>query len=311
MREPLVSVVIPTYNRASLVQRAIESVRQQTYENLEIIVVDDSSTDETPEVVPTIDDPRVEYVRHETNRHGAAARNTGVKYASGEYVAFLDDDDEWYPKKIEKQVKALDESPEEVAMIYCWADVYREGHTNNPVAASEPTVSGEIFEETLTSNPIGATSTLVIDSEALETVGGFDEDLERGQDSDLIRRIAANYRVDYVPERLVRHWIHDEGRIQDDSIENLHASIECFRKTLDEFSDYLSDAPEQNAQIRLNIANAYAKTGELAACVSWTASAVRTSPLSASVYRRVASIGFQASRSVLHRGTSVVQPPVR
>lgn len=100
---PTVSVVIPTYNRAHLVGRAIQSVLNQTYQDFEIIVVDDGSTDNTEEVVKSFNDPRIRYIRHDQNRGGSAARNTGIKMARGEYIAFQDSDDEWLPEKLESR----------------------------------------------------------------------------------------------------------------------------------------------------------------------------------------------------------------
>ncbi len=107
--EPLVSVVIPTYNRADLIRRAIDSVLSQSYQNWEIIVVDDNSQDRTAEVVQTIadGDRPIHYYRHPTNLGGSAARNTGIKEAQGEYIAFLDSDDVWLPQKLELQLKAI------------------------------------------------------------------------------------------------------------------------------------------------------------------------------------------------------------
>ena len=107
--EPLVTVIIPTYRRATLLARAIEHVRRQTYRNLEIIVVDDGSPDSTGDVVRTnaAQDSRIRYVRHERNKGLPAARNTGIRAATGEYIAFIDDDDEWRADKIERQLRAM------------------------------------------------------------------------------------------------------------------------------------------------------------------------------------------------------------
>lgn len=105
---PKVSVIIPTYNRAHLIGRAIKSVLNQTYKDFEIIIVDDGSTDKTEEVVKDFKDERVRYIRREKNKGGSAARNTGIKAARGEYIAFQDSDDEWLPEKLEKQMKAFE-----------------------------------------------------------------------------------------------------------------------------------------------------------------------------------------------------------
>jgi len=98
-----VSVIIPTYNRAHLVGRAIRSVLNQTYQDFEIIVVDDCSTDNTEEIVKGFNDHRIRYMRHDRNRGGSAARNTGIKASQGKYIAFLDSDDEWLLKKAESR----------------------------------------------------------------------------------------------------------------------------------------------------------------------------------------------------------------
>ena len=93
--KPTVTIIIPTYNRAHLLGRAIRSVLTQTFHNWELIVVDDASTDNTKEVAYSFQDPRIHYLCHETNRGGPAARNTGIREARGLYIAFLDSDDEW------------------------------------------------------------------------------------------------------------------------------------------------------------------------------------------------------------------------
>ena len=117
---PKVSVVIPTHNRAGFLQAAIQSVLNQTFQDFEIIVVDDASEDQTTEIVRSFSDPRIRYMRHESNKGQGASRNDGIRQASGEYIALLDDDDEWLPEKLAKQVALLDSSPSQVGMIYTW-----------------------------------------------------------------------------------------------------------------------------------------------------------------------------------------------
>lgn len=109
--EPLVSVIIPTYNRASIILRTIESVMAQTYQNLEIIIADDCSKDNTEEVVKAIQDKRIRYIRNVKNQGASITRNNGVEAGKGEYVAFLDSDDVWLPNKIELQLPLLQTHP--------------------------------------------------------------------------------------------------------------------------------------------------------------------------------------------------------
>ena len=115
---PTVSVIIPTYNRAHLLPRALESVLAQTFEDLEVLVVDDGSTDGTEAVVTGYDD-RVRYLRQPQNAGVSAARNRGLREARGEFVAFLDSDDEWFPEKLARQVERFRELPDRVGLLYC------------------------------------------------------------------------------------------------------------------------------------------------------------------------------------------------
>lgn len=115
---PKVSVIIPTYNRARYLHRAIQSVLDQRFPDLEIIVVDDASTDDTAQVIEGFRDPRIRYFRHNTNRREAASRNTGVQNAVGDYIAFLDDDDVWLPDKLAIQVNLLDISSLKIGAVY-------------------------------------------------------------------------------------------------------------------------------------------------------------------------------------------------
>jgi len=114
-----VSVVIPTYNRADMLPDAINSVADQTVQPKELIIVDDGSSDETEQVVGGIGYDRISYHKHDKNRGFGAARNTGNEIATGDYIAFLDSDDEWKPKKIEKQVSKLEDSSDEHRVCYC------------------------------------------------------------------------------------------------------------------------------------------------------------------------------------------------
>src|SRR5215510_16389067 len=115
---PAVSVIIPTYNRAEFLRLAITSVLNQTFQDFEIIVVDDASEDHTHEVVSDFSDKRIKYIRHEANKRVSAARNTGVLSASGDYIAFLDDDDEWLPRTLQMQVALLEDSTSIVGGVY-------------------------------------------------------------------------------------------------------------------------------------------------------------------------------------------------
>ena len=208
---PKVSVVIPTHNRASFLRAAIQSVLNQTFQDFEIIVVDDASEDETPEVIRSFTEPRIQYVRHETNKGQGVTRNNGLSRASGEYVAFLDDDDEWLPQKLEQQVRLLDSSPAKVGLIY--SGFYRaDVSTTRVVNRFIPEKRGYVFAAMCQQNWIGTCSTVLIRRACLEKIGLFDEGLAASADYDMWLRISKEFEVEYITEPLVFYSLH-ENRI--------------------------------------------------------------------------------------------------
>ncbi|MFC2043376.1 glycosyltransferase family 2 protein [Chloroflexota bacterium] len=118
MNDPKVSVIIPAYNQADFLVESVQSVLDQTYSNFEVIVVNDASTDKTDEVIRRLDDPRIKYIMHKENRYAAAARNTGIRAAQGELIAFLDADDIFQPQKLQTQVSYLIDNPD-IGLTYC------------------------------------------------------------------------------------------------------------------------------------------------------------------------------------------------
>jgi glycosyltransferase involved in cell wall biosynthesis len=158
---PVISVIIPTYNRAHLVGRAIRSVLAQTFQDWELIVVDDGSSDNTEEVVCSFQDPRICYISHEVNRGGSAARNTGIKVARGEYVSFLDSDDEWLPEKLEKQLACFRNTQmEQLGMVVCGRiDLDEKGEK---VTEKNPDVHGWVYEDILNLTWSPSTPTMMI-----------------------------------------------------------------------------------------------------------------------------------------------------
>ena len=154
--KPLVTVIIPTFNRASVVGRAIRSVLRQTFPNWELLVVDDASTDGTEREVRSYSDKRVKYIRHTQNRRISAARNTGIRAAQGGYVSFLDDDDEWLPEKLAKEVEVLRNSDPEVGLVYTGKTVYDEH--GRVLQVRMPTLSGWVYDAMLERHFIGSPS---------------------------------------------------------------------------------------------------------------------------------------------------------
>jgi len=209
-----VSVIIPTYNRARFIERAIQSVLNQTYQGFELIVVDDGSTDDTEERVRNIlrSGIRFKYVRHDTNRGAAAARNTGIKIAVGEYLAFLDSDDEWLPEKLGKQLRVFKESQDDkLGAVYSGFSYIKE-EGNQKIADHLPKKRGYIFEDMLEKSCVrGGPGIFLIKKEVFDQCGFFDEREELPnvlEDYDMWLRISKDYKFDFVGDPLVRCYRH-------------------------------------------------------------------------------------------------------
>lgn len=204
---PLVSVIIPTLNRPDFLRAALQSVLGQTVRDLEILVVDDASSIDPRPVLAALDDGRIRYFRHDSNRGEAAARNTGIRNARSTYVAFLDDDDEWLPDKLRLQLDSFGRSPDAVACVY-GGHVALRGRDGRELAREVPTRRGDLSRALLERNVIGPPSTVMVTRQCLERVGLFDESIAFGVDYDMWIRIARDHHFEVVPEVLVRYTVH-------------------------------------------------------------------------------------------------------
>lgn len=211
----LVSVIIPTHKGSRFVAEAIKSVIDQTYQNLEIIVVDDNGkgTEEqvkTEQVVkPFVENNRVKYIAHEKNRNGSAARNTGVKNSKGEYICLLDDDDAYYPDKVEKEVEALDRLGEDWGMVFCAIEGSRKGK------------SGHILFDVLLHSVVIGSNSFMIRRSLWEQLHGFDESFRRHQDFEFTARVASVSKIKYLP--FVGFYSKDTFRNNSKNIEQAQA----------------------------------------------------------------------------------------
>lgn len=180
---PIASVIIPTYNRADLLPNTIGSVLNQTFEDFELIIVDDCSSDNTEEVVAQIHSPKIKYIRHESNKGGSAARNTGILSAQGKYIGLLDDDDEWYSEKLQKQIDKFQVLSDDFGLVYTgFSFVSMENpEVSHPVI---PSLKGHLFSNLLKNNILGSPTPL-IKKVCFEKAGYFDETLPSIQDWDM------------------------------------------------------------------------------------------------------------------------------
>lgn len=231
---PRITVIIPTYNRASIVPRAIDSVLAQTYTDYEIIVVDDASTDETGILLVNKYNNKISCIRKEKNEGLAAARNTGIRAARGVYTAFLDDDDAWLPEKLALQLKVMEEDPA-VGLVYCG---YLHADDNDTILATvRPEKRGNVFHDLLYQNHItGSASAVLIKTEVLHAAGYFNASLSACEDWDLWIRISRLCAVDFVDAPLVKWCVHPS---------NMHKNIPLMEKnTFVLLNSYRGDIPE-------------------------------------------------------------------
>lgn len=200
---PQVSVVIPTYNRAVVLGRAIRSVLTQTFSDLECVIVDDGSTDHTIAIVEAFSDPRLRLLRLHVNRGANHARNVGIRAARGELIAFLDSDDEWLPQKLERQVARMQGTAYSgVTVVYC--RYYEHDGATDRMTPHGTIYEGEVFEHLLTGWHPPSTSLFLVTRASLHAIGGFDECLPSAQDYDLCLRLAeAHNQFAAVDEPLV------------------------------------------------------------------------------------------------------------
>ncbi|MCM1387188.1 MAG: glycosyltransferase [Bacillus sp. (in: Bacteria)] len=199
-----ISIIIPTYNRAYCISHAIESVLRQTYREFELIIVDDGSSDNTQDVINSIEDERIHYIKMPENQGASAARNEGIRQAAYDYIAFQDSDDWWKPDKLEKQMQTLMDNPQ-AGMIYCEyechrfdGDIYIVPNAGIPLHDKQ----GDLYFKLLNNNTIG-TPTVLVRRECFSKVGLFCEELNCLEDWELFVRIAKEYEILFLKEPLV------------------------------------------------------------------------------------------------------------
>ena len=206
-----VTIVIPTFKRPNMIARAVNSVLCQTYTNLEVIVVDDNDPSyperrETEEVMSQfVKDSRVTYIKHDKNRNGSAARNTGWRHAKGDYITFLDDDDEISPLKIQRQVECLE------SLDDSWGACYTAYHTlmkDGSVQKSTTNHYGDVYLRALMRNfYVGSGSNVLLRKSVVDEINGYDESFLRNQDIEFMARAFEKYKVAFINEDLLTiHW---------------------------------------------------------------------------------------------------------
>lgn len=213
MNNPKVSVIIPTCNRARSLKKAIQSVLQQSFQSFEIIIVNDASRDNTLDILNELQqqDARIQVISHSKSVGGSEARNIGIRASCGEWVAFLDDDDCWLPKKLHAQLNMLAYFPNAVACSSGYVIHYPLGikcHIYTPMHLP--------LESLLEANTLGGASVCLCKAAVLKQIGGFDAQLRSAQDWDLWIRLRQAGLIISVQKTLVSYQVHFDTRISND-----------------------------------------------------------------------------------------------
>jgi glycosyltransferase involved in cell wall biosynthesis len=270
---PNVSVIIPTYNRANVLGRAVGSVLNQDYRDFEIIVVDDDSTDDTEGVVRGFDKAQIKYVRHEKNRGPAAARNTGIGHSKGKYIAFQDSDDEWFPQKLGRQVQILETACDSVGAVYTgfWR-IKNDSRKYEPRKRGKR--EGDIHKELLKGNFLG-TPTILIRKGCFESQGLFDEKLVHLEDWEAWLRISKHYEFRLIDEGLVKCF-----ESSDSLSANLSTLIEAHEYILEKHAGKFAEYKCLEAEEQYWIGNLWCQIGNEERGRQYFKKAIRAMPLS-------------------------------
>jgi glycosyltransferase involved in cell wall biosynthesis len=200
---PVISVIIPAYNAGRFIADTLDSVIRQTFKDFEVVIVDDGSTDNTVELVKSWmeKDPRIRLIQQK-NTGGPAARNTAIANARGKFIAPLDADDLWFPRKLEKQLAVLSAAPPEVGLVYAWT-LYLDEQAKPTGGYADHLEEGDMFLKMICFNYVANGSTPLFRRECIEKCGLYRNEFPGIEDQDLFIRIAALYQFRVVPEFLV------------------------------------------------------------------------------------------------------------
>ena len=210
--QPAVSVIMPTYNRADYLKKAVQSILDQTFNNFELVIINNYSTDDTLEVINAFNDSRIKVINFKNGGVIAKSRNQGIMQSVGKYIAFLDDDDLWCPDKLELQIKYMDEHPD-FDLVYSNALIIDEhGNKNGLLKDSKDAKTGHVFLDLLYENFIPVL-TVLMKREIFESIGPLTEDTSMigREDYECWLRVSLKYNFGYVDKPLALYRIHSEG----------------------------------------------------------------------------------------------------
>jgi len=247
---PKVSVIIPTHNRAEFLLSAITSVLNQTFQNFEVIIIDDASKDHTREVIANFNDTRIKVIHNQVSKGAAGARNIAIMNSNCEYTAFLDDDDEWVPEKLKMQTCLLDKSPPEVGGV-CTGRFEIE-KVSGRVSVYNPEMND------LSKGNFITTSSILLRRECFEKCGLFDESMPTNSDYDMWIRISKDFSFKIIKNALVNYYIHENSLTLDYEKKTIGIEI-LFEK----HDDFFKKCRKEYSKQYLDLGVAYCYKGEV------------------------------------------------
>ena len=254
MNNELISIIIPTYNREAYIKESLLSVLNQTYKNIEVIVVDDASSDNTEDVVKKLNDPRIRYYKLDKNGGAGRARNKGVAIANGNIIAFHDSDDTCMADRIEKQYSYLCEN-KEYGLVYSKIMVKKgEAYAAFPTDSMKDRLEGDIHHYLMEYNTVDC-PTIMMYKHLFNEVGGFNETYPNLEDWEFIIRVSKNSKIGYISDPLILSVLLDDGLSADKTkfyktrarmIADTRESLEKEGIFNDVIKSFLEDAAEEN-----------------------------------------------------------------
>jgi glycosyltransferase involved in cell wall biosynthesis len=270
INNPRITIVMPTYNRADIISRAIDSVLGQAFNDFELIIVDDASTDNTEDVVNEYADHRLIYVKLRENNGANVARNRAIDMSRGEYISFLDSDDEYHPDMLDTCIRAFEGLDNDVGVVYSKVLVVDESSRRFFLDEGP---SGYIYEKLILGNCVPINSALVR-RQCLETER-FDESLKKHQEWDLWLRIARKYKFVYI-DKVLAIWYREKGRERINS--QLSNILSGNRSMLSKYFDDFCKHPVKLASLLYDIGHTYCKLYDIGEGRKYLSSAVNQQP---------------------------------
>mgnify|MGYP000268263977 CR=1 FL=1 len=248
MKSELVSIIVPTHNRNNLLIRALNSIKNQTYKDFEVLVVDDIGNESTKELVSSFADERFFYMRNQECQGATYSRNIGVRESKGNYIAFLDDDDEWYEKKIELQLEKF-HNDKELGLVYGKIDIIIT--SLNLKYETKPFKKGNIYKDLLIENYVGATIIPMLNLNLISKKECyFDTDYPAREEYDLWIRLAKSYKVDFVNTPLALSYGDFIAKRISSDIKNYENGILLLNKKYEkEIEELLSESEKLDRKI--------------------------------------------------------------